>query len=132
MIFVLSGILGFATSYYHSHQSSQQYVMPHEIETFHYPATFVNQLIDDPQAGKKIFKEFCSSCHGAPPLIDVHAPLIQDKKAWDINQKLGMKTLLNITIHGSGAMPARGGCFECSDGQLRQAIQYILDSSNAN
>jgi len=37
-----------------------------------------------------------------------------------------MDTLLKMTIQGVGAMPARGGCFECSDGQLKEAIIYML------
>lgn len=119
-------MLGFATSYF-LHKDVLQEPIHQTRETFHYPATFVKQLIGDPQAGKKIFKEFCSACHGSPALIDVHAPLLEDKNAWKIKKKLGMKTLLYITIHGTGAMPARGGCFECSDQQLQEAIQYMLN-----
>jgi len=99
------------------------------IETFHYPSTFVKQLKGDPNAGQKIFKQFCTSCHGNPPMIDIKAPEIGDKKAWHIKQRMGMKALMKITTTGAGAMPARGGCFECSDEQLRETIRYILNES---
>lgn len=99
------------------------------IETYHYPSTFVKQLQGDPRAGEKIFKQFCTSCHGNPPIIDIKAPRIGDKKAWAVRRNMGMKTLMQLTTMGVGAMPARGGCFECSDAQLEKTIQYILSES---
>lgn len=99
------------------------------IETFHYPTTFVKQLKGDPEAGHKIFNQYCVSCHGNPPVIDIEAPRIHDKKAWKTREKMGMQTLMKLTTTGVGAMPARGGCFECSDAQLRETIQYILRES---
>lgn len=122
VLLLLSGLTGFIFSLYqHTHPKTLE-----TLRTFHYPALLVKQLAGDPDAGRKIFKEFCASCHANPPLIEVHAPLIGDHKAWQIRRKMGMDTLLNITINGQGAMPARGGCFECSDEQLRKTIQYIL------
>jgi len=107
--------------------------MPHVddrvIETFHYPALFVKGLEGDKQAGMKIFHEFCSACHAAKPLIDIKAPHIGDEKVWQGLSGLGIDKLLAITVNGAGAMPARGGCFECSDAQLKATIQYMLKTS---
>jgi len=122
---LLSGLLGFAFSWYQHFDlfpSSDVQTM----QTFHSPAIFVKQLEGDPDAGRKIFKEFCAACHDKEPVIDVNAPAIGDKKAWAPRRKLGKEILLKITIDGLGAMPARGGCFECSDEQLGKAVQYIL------
>ncbi len=125
----LSGALGFSLSLY-LHRDN--HFVSHStdvklMQTFHYPALFVKQLEGDPNAGEKIFKEFCATCHGKPPLIDIKAPRIGDKKIWQaLLQAQGMSTLLNMTIKGFGAMPARGGCFECSDEQLRGAIEYMI------
>ncbi len=123
---LLSGLLGFVLSLYLHDKPNQDDVQL--IQTFHYPALFVKQLENDPDAGKKIFNEFCSSCHGKQAVIDVNAPRIDDHASWQIRKKLGMPILLKITLTGVGAMPARGGCFECSDEQLREAIQYILSN----
>lgn len=131
-ILLLSGLSGFVFSLYiHNkhYQSSQALANIQTIQTFHYPARFVKQLEGDPEAGKKIFNEFCSACHSPQPQIDINAPRIGDKKTWESIQKQGIETLLTITINGAGAMPARGGCFECSDQQLRETIQYILSQS---
>lgn len=128
-VFLLSGIAGFGFYHYTHLEKSQEIRDVPTIQTFHYPSLFVQQLAGDPLAGKKIFKEFCATCHGNPPIIDIHAPRIGDKKAWELRRQLGMKVLLKITSNGTGAMPARGGCFECSDQQLRETINYILENS---
>lgn len=128
LLIVLSGAIGFLVSWIRHPMvfSLQQPDKITMIQTFHYPALFVKQLTGDPDAGRKIFKEFCASCHAEQPVIDVHAPRIKDKKAWQMRKKLGMPLLLQITTQGIGAMPARGGCFECSDQQLQAAIEYLL------
>lgn len=133
-LLMLSGLLGFFISLYqHSNEEVPRPVGVtgdvQLIETYHYPSTFVKQLKGDPLAGKKIFKQFCTSCHGNPPIIDIKAPRIGDKKAWKIRQQMGMQTLMQITTTGVGAMPARGGCFECSDEQLEETIKYMIKSS---
>lgn len=120
----LSGVSGFLFSLY-------VHRMPHissrEMINVHSPVSFVKQISGDKDAGRKIFYEFCVSCHSAEPVIAVNAPRINDKKKWDSYTKLGIPALLRLTIQGNGAMPARGGCFECSDEQLERAILYILN-----
>lgn len=135
LILFLSGLMGLGLSLFF-HQSTPQTPLiltpPPDVpitQTTHTPYTFVNQIKGDPDAGRKIFKEFCISCHAQEPIIDIPAPHIGDKKAWQLRRRMGMKTLLKITINGIGAMPARGGCFECSDDQLQKAIEYILSNS---
>lgn len=131
VLLAMSGLCGFGVSWY-LHGNDNTMTLPADeqvIQTFHYPALFVKQIEGDPQAGKKIFREFCTSCHGKPPLINIPAPRIGDKKIWRGLRQVGVEKLLKITISGVGAMPARGGCFECSDEQLRETIQYILDQS---
>jgi cytochrome c5 len=121
LVLLGSGILGFILSWHHYQPLAET-----SMQTFHYPTLFVSQLQGDPRAGEKIFKEYCASCHTANPVIEVNAPAIGDEKAWHFRRQLGMNTLLKITINGVGAMPARGGCFECSDDQLRATIAYML------
>lgn len=134
-ILLLSGIIGFCLSFFFHQPSSENNLVltpPVDVQitqTTHTPYSFVNQIRNDPDAGRKIFKEFCTSCHGKEPIIDVPAPRIGDKKAWKVRKNGGMKMLLKMTTEGVGAMPARGGCFECSDNQLEEAIKYILKNS---
>lgn len=130
-ILMLSGILGFCLSLYQHRNSNLPADLPdvRTVQTSHSPVTFVKQIEGDPHAGEKIFKEFCASCHAKTPIIDIKAPRIGDKKIWKALNQIGIPTLLKITIKGVGAMPSRGGCFECSDEQLRESIQYILKNS---
>jgi cytochrome c5 len=129
IILLLSGLLGFLLSVKLHQTKPLDRNAVQTIQTFHFPALFVKQLAGDPAAGKKIFKQFCAACHSPQPVIDIHAPAIGDKHAWKLRRKLGVNQLLAITIEGAAAMPARGGCFECSDDQLRQTIHYILTAS---
>lgn len=124
LLLLTSGALGFLLSYYLK-KSTEHSDIP-IIQTFHSPISFVENLKGDPQAGRKIFKEFCASCHDKDPIIDLKAPLMGDKKIWIQLNKINNSILLKRTIEGHGAMPARGGCFECSDAQLNEALQYML------
>lgn len=119
----LSGAVGFWLSLRHE---PLFYSSTPVMQTFHSPATFVRQIEGDPAAGQKIFKMFCAVCHDNPPQIDVDAPRVGDKKAWGLREKWGRAAMLKMTLQGVGAMPARGGCFECSDAQIEQAVDYIL------
>lgn len=94
--------------------------------TFHYPIQFVEKLKNNPHAGKKIYQEYCAACHDPEPLIAVNAPRFGHREDWQAYARLDMQTLLAITSRGVSAMPARGGCFECDDALLEQAIRYIL------
>ncbi len=127
-VLLLSGISGFFYSWYR-HSAEPSVTDVRVIQTYHSPAIFVQQLAGDPQAGRKIFQEFCTACHAPQPVIDIQAPRVGDKKAWRGLQKVPLEVLLKITTKGVGAMPARGGCFECSDEQLRETIRYMRSRS---
>ncbi len=122
LLLIASGTLGFVFSLYTHREPPDEEVQ--SVQVFHYPALFVQQLSGDPRAGEKIYKEFCVSCHAKNPVIDVKAPQVGKEKDW--RRRRTRKDLLARTIRGVGAMPARGGCFECSDAQLQLAIDYML------
>lgn len=129
IIFLLtfSGIAGLTISLYFHHEPNVEYSESSRV--FHYPATFVRQIQRDPNAGEKIFEHYCAICHGKNPSVPVRAPIIGDKKAWVPYQKMKLSDLLKIVSVGNGAMPARGGCFECNDVLLKKAVIYLLEHS---
>lgn len=127
LILLCSGIAGFILSLHLNHSQESLNAIP-TIETFHSPVSFVTSLKGDPKAGRKIFKEFCGCCHDRDPIINLNAPRIDEKQKWQALKKLGIPSLLKLTVQGNGAMPARGGCFECSDQQLKEAIHYMIGS----
>ncbi len=92
----------------------------------HHPQEFLNSIQNDPQAGKKIYQHFCSTCHARDPRIELNAPKIGLKKDWNPRMQKGLEGLLTVTQAGLNQMPPRGGCFECTDDQLKAAIRFML------
>jgi cytochrome c5 len=45
-----------------------------------------------------------------------------EKKEW-------FKELIKDAIKGEGAMPPRGGCTDCTDGEIKAAVRYVIDGS---
>lgn len=101
----------------------------HTISLFaasHHPQEFLKGIEHSPNAAEKIYQHFCENCHAEHPLIPLGAPRLGDKKAWKSRVSVGKKTLVEHTLNGYGLMPARGGCFECSDAQLEAVVDWIL------
>ncbi|MBA4696494.1 MAG: cytochrome c5 family protein [Legionella sp.] len=92
----------------------------------HQPQTFLEKIKGLPDEGQQIRDHFCTNCHGENPLIALGAPRVKVATDWDPRIKAGIALLLKHTREGFNAMPPRGGCFECSDEQLTQAILAML------
>ncbi len=126
-IFLLlsAGVLGLFFSV-KTHPTAIMHV--ESLRTYHYPASFVQSIQGDAHAGEKIYQQYCVACHAPNPVIDVHAPPRGNQAIWNaLSQSLGEEQLWQFTLDGHNAMPARGGCFECSDEQLRQAMLYLRE-----
>lgn len=87
---------------------------------------FLKSIQHQPNEGKKIIEHYCSVCHAEKPQINIGAPRIGHQSDWDPRIKKGFKQLYKNTAEGLPPMPPRGGCFECSDRQLKLAIQALL------
>lgn len=75
--------------------------------------------------GKKIYNQYCFSCHGAGLS---GAPKLGDAEAWAPRIAKGNAAMLKTTIEGMGAMPPRGICMACSDEELAEAIAYMVST----
>lgn len=95
----------------------------------HNPQQILENIRGSKNEGEQIVANFCASCHAAKPLIALGAPVIHKVSDWQFRVKYGLDTLFKHTEEGYGAMPARGGCFECSDLQLKLAIAAMLPES---
>jgi cytochrome c5 len=95
----------------------------------HQPGEFLDKIRGTKDEGEQIVQHFCSSCHAKKPLIELGAPKIHQMSDWKPRLAQGLDNLLRHTEEGYGAMPARGGCFECSDEQLKLAVQALLPQS---
>ena len=65
----------------------------------------------------------CSACHGSGA---AGAPMLGDAETWEARMEKGMDALMYNVINGVGAMPARGICMTCSDGDLQAVVNYML------
>lgn len=98
----------------------------------HRPQDFLEAVKGRPDEGIKIVEHFCSVCHAENPQIPLGAPSQKIDADWQERVKKGLAVLLENTAEGYHAMPARGGCFECSDEQLTKAILELIPKAFHN
>ena len=92
----------------------------------HHPQDFLTKIRGTKNEGQKIVEHYCATCHAEQPLINLGAPRIKNHTDWFFRKKQGLKNLFNNTNQGKNYMPARGGCFECTDEHLLLAIEALL------
>ena len=76
------------------------------------------------RSGEEVYNGKCLACHasgvaGAPKF---------GTSDWTERGAKGIDTLLQNAIDGINAMPPRGTCADCSDEEIKGAIQYMIDS----
>lgn len=74
-------------------------------------------------SGEQVYNQFCAACHAAGV---AGAPKMGDAAAWEPRIAQGMDTLWEHTLNGINAMPPKGTCINCSDDELRSAMEYIV------
>lgn len=78
------------------------------------------------KTGEEVFGAYCVACHGsgAPGI-----PQVGDKEAWAPRVALGADALVASVMNGKNAMPPMGLCGECSEAEIRNAVEHILSNS---
>ena len=79
-----------------------------------------------PKDASDIYNGSCSACHGSGVL---GAPKFGDAEAWTARLEKGLDTLTANAISGINAMPPMGTCASCSEDEIKETIQYIIDNS---
>ncbi len=79
-------------------------------------------------AGKAVYETYCSGCHASGA---GGAPKYGDAIGWDPFLKKGIDQVYVNALKGIGSMPAKGTCLSCSDDDIKQAVNYMLDSVKA-
>ncbi|HDZ46438.1 hypothetical protein LCGC14_0087440 [marine sediment metagenome] len=74
--------------------------------------------------GGGIYNQVCMACHETGA---AGAPVRGDEAAWAERTEQGFATLLEHSINGIGAMPARGGNPNLSDEEMEAATAYLLE-----
>ncbi len=80
------------------------------------------------RTGQQVYDHKCYECHTRNTQ---GAPMPGDNYEWSLRYRKGMDVLLEHAINGfnRGVMPKRGGCRDCSEQELKNAIVYMLKSS---
>ncbi|OZT74327.1 c-type cytochrome [Vreelandella boliviensis] len=74
--------------------------------------------------GEGIYGNVCSACHETGA---AGAPVRGDEAAWAERTEQGFATLLEHSINGIGAMPARGGNPNLSDEEMEAVTAYMVE-----
>lgn len=74
--------------------------------------------------GRSVYNTSCVACH-APGNVMVSSPKLGDKDEWARRLHKGWDQTTDNAMKGLGAMPAKGGCMECTREEIRSAIQYM-------
>ncbi|MBA2709917.1 MAG: cytochrome c5 family protein [Tatlockia sp.] len=77
--------------------------------------------------GRAIYEQYCSVCHQDGIAA---APRFRNAENWRSRlDKESIDELVASATKGLNAMPMKGTCMECSDEDIRNAIQYMLPKS---
>jgi len=95
------------------------------------PATTPATATGSPQPGAVdvagTYQKTCAICHAAGV---AGAPKFASKEDWAPRIAKGTDVLYESAINGlAPAMPAKGMCFTCSDDDLKELVDYMVDSS---
>lgn len=71
--------------------------------------------------GKAVYNSACAGCH------KVMKPKLGDKAQWAPLLKEGPDALTAAVIKGKGAMPPKGGKAALSNGDIKAAVDYMIE-----
>jgi cytochrome c5 len=79
-----------------------------------------------PRSGEAVYQATCVVCHGAGV---AGAPKLGDAAAWAPRLAQGKDTLLQHAMQGFNVMPPKGTCADCSEAELRAAVDYLASKA---
>ncbi len=90
---------------------------------FYLPTSHASGVFMHERTGGQIYVIFCSQCHDSGW---EGAPVAQYKSDWEERLPKGIDAMLQTVISGSMAMPPNGQCGDCSEHELRHAVEYMV------
>ena len=74
--------------------------------------------------GESIYYQSCFSCHERG---HGGAPIRGNIEQWQSRLDKGDDVLLKNIIEGYNGMPPKGACFDCTDAELKMALEFMLE-----
>lgn len=93
------------------------------------PATAIKAeqaAIKPAKTGQSIYETTCAICHSTGV---AGAPKFGDASAWQPHIAKGMNILFEHVKNGFNAMPPKGTCVDCTDEELKDAMNYMVNHS---
>lgn len=78
------------------------------------------------KSGEDVYNAKCSACHGTGA---AGAPILGNKDQWSKRIAAGNDALYDHALKGFNAMPAKGMCMDCSDDEIKAAVDYMVSKS---
>ena len=77
------------------------------------------------RSGKEVYDTACTTCHA---IALAGAPRFGDRLSWGERANEDLDKLVETVTNGLGGMPPMGMCMDCSQEELSDAVQYMLDA----
>jgi len=77
------------------------------------------------RSGQEVYDAACTTCHA---IALAGAPRFGDRLSWGERANEDLDKLVETVTNGLGGMPPMGMCMDCSQEELSDAVQYMLDA----
>jgi cytochrome c5 len=81
-------------------------------------------MASGPRSGSEIYSKACVACHSVGVL---NAPKFQNTADWTPRMTKGFDTVWQNAINGIGSMPPMGTCGDCSNDEIKAAIEHMIE-----
>jgi cytochrome c5 len=84
-------------------------------------------IVEKARTGQELYEKYCIVCHQDGI---AGAPKFRNEADWKPRlASLKIEGLIATAIKGINAMPAKGTCVECTEADIKNALQYMLPKS---
>ena len=85
----------------------------------------VSSSLGGMRSSKEVYDAACTTCHA---IALAGAPRFGDRLSWGERANEDLDKLVETVTNGLGGMPPMGMCMDCSQEELSDAVQYMLDA----
>lgn len=109
------------------------YILYHSLEHSQWTAFQKRSILVQPASmlkinGEKIYRQNCSICHETGKL---NAPVTGNIQQWAPLLRKNFELLIENTYSGINNMPPKGGCRYCTGSEIKAAVKYMAQQSQA-
>lgn len=86
--------------------------------------TVVTEKPEKKLSAQEIYEQYCQVCHQGGL---AGAPKFRERADWQAKlDKKGIEGLTETAIKGLNAMPPKGTCLQCSEADMKAAVEYMV------